>query len=323
MAVIDPDGLFGGNRLRRCSDASRLWWPYFFLAANGFGRLELNYSVLVNRIAGGFHRPPIEEEVYGYFIEYRDNYLAFLYEASGQIWAQFYCKPGYLPRWKTAADKKSPAPPEKQYQAWLNSYKTDIKTLPKVSEVFGSLPKSFGNPSEILPHGVGVGVGVGVGEGEGKGTSAPPTPSPPLKSSEDFGSPRKLAADFGNIPKLSADFGSPLESSDGFELWAEDRYRLHPRKGHKLRSLQALAHIPQLEVAEIQVEFERVHDLWIASEGWKWKAGAAAPYLDDWIRDEGYRYEPETVGATGETSEERTARLQREMEAEDAACKPH
>lgn len=171
MAIIDPDGLFGGDRLRKCSDAARLWWPYLFLAANGFGRLEVNYALLVNRIAVEFKNPPTEEGLYGFLAEYRDNHLAFLYEAAGRIWAQFFCKPGSLPRWKTMKDRASPEPPAEQYEAWLKSYQPESRPLPKT---LVNLTK----PCESLPKiSAGLGVGVGVGIGEVKAGEAPSKPS--------------------------------------------------------------------------------------------------------------------------------------------------
>ena len=42
MAIINPDGLFGGDRLRRCSNIVQLHWPRLYLAGDGFGRLELS-----------------------------------------------------------------------------------------------------------------------------------------------------------------------------------------------------------------------------------------------------------------------------------------
>jgi hypothetical protein len=43
MAIIDPEGLFGGDRLRRCSNAAQLHWRRLLLASDGFARLEINF----------------------------------------------------------------------------------------------------------------------------------------------------------------------------------------------------------------------------------------------------------------------------------------
>jgi hypothetical protein len=66
MAIINADGLFGGDRLAMCSDKARLYWPYFFLASNGYGRLELNYPKIMNRAFHRFKKPPTEDEAFEY-----------------------------------------------------------------------------------------------------------------------------------------------------------------------------------------------------------------------------------------------------------------
>lgn len=167
MAIIDRDGLFHGDRLRRCSDTARLWWPYLFLAANGFGRFELNYTRLTTEAFAGFACPPTEESLWGLIAEYRKAHLLFLYECGGQIWGQWWCKPGSLPRYQTNKDRESPEPPTEEFTKWLSSYRKEVKPLPKILE---NLPKSFGNISS------GVGVGNGVGNGVGVGKEQTPTP---------------------------------------------------------------------------------------------------------------------------------------------------
>ena len=49
MSIIDPSGLFGGDRLRRCSNVAQLHWPRLFLASDGFARLEMNYARIIGR----------------------------------------------------------------------------------------------------------------------------------------------------------------------------------------------------------------------------------------------------------------------------------
>ena len=54
MAIIDREGLFGGDRLRRCSNAAQLHWPRLFLAADGFARLEIQTDVnILHLLAAG------------------------------------------------------------------------------------------------------------------------------------------------------------------------------------------------------------------------------------------------------------------------------
>jgi hypothetical protein len=154
MAMIDPEGLFGGDRLRRCSNAAQLHWPRLFLASNGFARIELNYSKLTGRAYANFNPVPSPEELGGYIREYLENSLLFPYEADGQTWGQWDTRPELLPKYKTALDRRSPAPPEPAFTEWKRRYRHDTKAF----------PKSFVNVSETFLHGVGVGVGVGVGK---------------------------------------------------------------------------------------------------------------------------------------------------------------
>jgi hypothetical protein len=151
VAVIDPDGLFGGDRLRRCSNAAQLHWPRLFLASDGFARLEINYARIIGRAYPTFDPVPSETELQAWLLEYASHYLLFLYEIDGQVWGQWDTRSDLLPRYKTAADRRSPNPPEPDFTAWSRSYREQSKAF----------PKCFGNLSETFLHGVGVGVGVG------------------------------------------------------------------------------------------------------------------------------------------------------------------
>ena len=159
MPIIDPNGLFTGSRLRQCSDKARLYWPYFFLASNGFGRLEIDYDALVVRLFLGFDEPPSEEEFTDMFVEYRGAFLIFLYEFKGAIWGQWAVPAKFLPRHKTTADRESPKPDQKLYDEWAKSYTPENNRLQKLSEKLGKFPRS---------------VGVGVVGGEVGGAPLPP-----------------------------------------------------------------------------------------------------------------------------------------------------
>src|SRR5581483_9249062 len=102
MAIINPEGLFGGDRLRRCSNDAQLHFCRLFLAANGLGRLEWNYHKIVPRAYGTFHPAPSEAELQTYLQEYVENYLLFPYRWDGQIWGQWDTPVEFLPRYKTA-----------------------------------------------------------------------------------------------------------------------------------------------------------------------------------------------------------------------------
>src|SRR5215472_7940698 len=108
MAIIDPEGLFNGDRLRRCSNSAQLHWPRLFLASDGFGRLEINYARIAGRAYSTFNPIPAEADLQGWIQEYVKNYLLFLYEVDGRVWGQWDTRPELLPRYKTASDRRSP-----------------------------------------------------------------------------------------------------------------------------------------------------------------------------------------------------------------------
>jgi hypothetical protein len=149
MAIINPTGLFSGDRLRRCSNAAQLHWPRLFLAADGFGRLEINYARIVGTVYPTFNPIPSEAELHSFIQEYINHYLLFVYEVDGQVWGQWDTRREFLPRYKTAADRRSPPAPEPAFTAWKQTYLTQRARL----------PKCFGNISEGFLHGVGGGVG--------------------------------------------------------------------------------------------------------------------------------------------------------------------
>jgi len=148
VAIIDAEGLFHGDRLRRCSPAAQLHWPRFFLASNGFARIELNYAFLIGRAYSNFNPTPTREELDGYIREYVDNWLLFLYEVDGQLWGAWDTKPELLPRYKTSLDRRSPPPPEPEFAGWCKRYHEQKP-----------IPKPFGNVFKKFRCGVGVGVG--------------------------------------------------------------------------------------------------------------------------------------------------------------------
>lgn len=156
MAVIDPSGLFNGDRLRRCSNAAQLHWPRLYLASDGFGRLEINYARIVGHAYSTFNPIPSETELQSFIQEFVNNFLLFPYEVRGQLWGQWDSRTELLPRYKTAADRRSPVPPEAAFSQWKQMYRTEQKAF----------PKSFGKISATFLHGGGVGGGVGIGIGE-------------------------------------------------------------------------------------------------------------------------------------------------------------
>jgi hypothetical protein len=159
MAIIDPEGLFSGERLAACSDLAQLYWPRFFLAANGLARIELSYKSLVSSVFGNFQKIPTSSEIWGIFREYEANFLAVLYEsAEGSWWCQFSTSEKFLPKYKKTRDEMSPAPSSQQMEAHRAGYFLWKKSKSFQNESFQKLSGTFSS------EGVGIGVGVGIGE---------------------------------------------------------------------------------------------------------------------------------------------------------------
>jgi len=140
VSTIDPDGLFGGDRMRRCSNLAQLHWPRFFLASDGFGRIEINYARILGKAYATFNPMPGQDELFGYIKEYAANYLLFPYLCDGQQWGQWDTRPECLPVYKTAVDKRSPAPDARALQEWKREYIKECKNLP---QLFGKLSEGF------------------------------------------------------------------------------------------------------------------------------------------------------------------------------------
>lgn len=122
MAVIDPEGLYYGDRLSRLSLMARLYWPYIYLLCNGYGRFEINYPKNISKAFSGFPSVPTEQEFRSYIREYFKADLLFVYRANSQLWGQWDTPKKFLPRHKTKADEASPIPPTEAYQNWLSAY---------------------------------------------------------------------------------------------------------------------------------------------------------------------------------------------------------
>jgi hypothetical protein len=77
-----------------------------------------------------------------------------------------------------------------------------------------------------------------------------------------------------------------------FETWFEQQYARHPKKGNRILAEQAAVSAYQNHEFTLEA-FEKCHAAWCASEEWRWKGGAKAPHLANWINDKGFRYLPE------------------------------
>jgi hypothetical protein len=144
MVVINPKGLFSGDRIARLSDQAKLYWPWFFLSSNGFARIEINYRKFKTEVLGGFDHPMTEQEYLSLIKEY-GNQLLFLYRSStGQVWGQWDTSLKWCPRHHTREDHRSPTPNHADFTKWKdNSLKsTQAPLLSAFSEIFGTLPQS-------------------------------------------------------------------------------------------------------------------------------------------------------------------------------------
>lgn len=164
--IIDPEGLFNGERLAACSDIAQLYWPRLYLGSNSLARVELSYAAIVAKIFRNFQKVPKSSELWEAFREYEANYLAILYEVEGVWWCQFDSPKKYLPRHNSRRDLQSPAPSAQAikkhsdgYILWKSSkslLNQSFRKSAEISETFGNFP--------LERRGVGVGGGVGVGE---------------------------------------------------------------------------------------------------------------------------------------------------------------
>jgi hypothetical protein len=174
VPVINPHGLFEGQRLAACTDRAQLYWPRLYCAANGYARLELHYPTIAARCFHGFAEVPTEQQVLDVVEEYVRHFLAIPYKADGQLWLQFVTEDKYLRRHKTADDEQSPEPPPDSreafaagYSAWKEARQSSSKDEDgRFSEKF---PNYFRKVAAEFPHGIGIGEGGGGGTGSGDG----------------------------------------------------------------------------------------------------------------------------------------------------------
>jgi hypothetical protein len=164
--LIDPDGLFNGDRFEQVSDAARFAWPYLWLASNSFGRLELNYHRIVGRAFGRFKTIPSEEQFWNWVKEFQQAHLLFVYTAAGKLWGQWDCSEKYLPEYKTARDRQSPAPPHDSFIAWKEEYISEKQSRTAAKPIAPNDSKK--SPEKSADHVEKFSTGIGVGVGEGK-----------------------------------------------------------------------------------------------------------------------------------------------------------
>jgi hypothetical protein len=169
VPVIDPQGLFDGERLAACSDKAKLFWPFIYCASNGFARLEINPRHIQKKCFASFTETPTEDDIIKAIEEYAQNFLLVVYEHEGRQWVQFDTSSKYLPRHKSKKDDESPVPPPESlkmhsegYIGWKKAKSLCLQHSRKLSETFETLRK--------ISHGIGGGIGVGIGTGVGVGS---------------------------------------------------------------------------------------------------------------------------------------------------------
>src|SRR5215469_5209396 len=168
--VVCSGGVLEDHRLGACSDDAQLFFPWLFIASNGFGRLKWSYSELVTSAFPHLRDKPSPEQLQKCLEEYRSNYLIFVYRTDdAELWGQWIVDKRHFPTYKTAKALRSPAPPEPALAAFKESA-ARARTEQNAASVdiirvadFENLPKSI--PScENVPHGSGIGVDGGKGE---------------------------------------------------------------------------------------------------------------------------------------------------------------
>jgi hypothetical protein len=284
MAIIDPEGLFGGDRLRRCSNLAQLHWPRLFLASNGFARIEINYARIIGRAYPTFNPIPSETELQAWIQEYVRNHLLFIYEAGGQLWGQWDTRSELLPRFKKATDRRSPKPPEPAFAEWKLQYRIQNTAL----------PKCLGNISETLQHGVGGGVGVGGGKNICASDDAcvsgllPSVDNPPFETTEPGALfPVDTPVPENRKPRQSAADLSP-DQERWFALWwpeywrpvakkpARSAFRKHIRTEARFQQIMAATRAQMPEMLSRPKDKRPYPATWLNEERWEDEIESAA-----------------------------------------------
>ena len=198
--IIDPQGILRGDRIAACSDEAQLHFPRLLAASNSFGRFRMSVEWLQTEVYRSFKQKPTKPQLTAWLREFHDNFLLFVYRApDNSVWAQWEIPEKMLGRYRLAADKKTPAPPTAEHEAYRSAYLESIraKNSPETDEIyetFQNIPqasvllRSFSQASDDVrnvSHDVGVGVGDGVGDVYLAQPPASPVPSPAPRSSSE------------------------------------------------------------------------------------------------------------------------------------------
>jgi hypothetical protein len=262
---------------------AQLHWPRLYLASDGCGRLEINYARIVGRAYATFNPIPSETELYAWIQEYSKNYLLYLYKVDGQLWGQWDTRKELLPRYKTAADRRSPKPPEAPLLEWKQQYRLQNN----------GFPKCFENISETFLHGVGVGVGEGVGKnicaspknGDARESDFPPIQEP----STLFPVETKNTA-----PKPTTAVVLTPEQESWFAAWwteyprhrgkkaARAAFSKQVRSGARFQQVMAATRAQKAEMLAKEPQYRPHGATWLNGERWEDEASELAPRAPIW-----------------------------------------
>lgn len=234
MAILEPEGLFGGDRLAALSDKARVYWPWLYTASNSFARLELNCRNIISRCFPAWANKPSEQQIMLFIREYADNFLLFVYSRNGQEWVQFDTPAKCLPTFHTKRDKASPAPTPQEIDAfnaglalWRNKRNPQICPNPGLFEDF-----------KKSPH------GIEVGKGEGKGIKTIAPASSEAAPKVEILTPK---------PKSSDNRHALFKAEIGV-YWARHNQHEMPWDGSEARQLSTLlSAIPKTTVEDFRV----------------------------------------------------------------------
>jgi len=236
---IDPKGLFEGKRLRACSDEAQDRWPRIFYCSNGYGRLELDYQVIVRKAFMGYQEPPSEAEFWSWIRDYYENHLCVVYAHESALWLAWDTPKKNLPQYKTAADKASPAPPTKIERNVPQNFERLLRNLSGANTEVTRILKILKN---LPPTRARIAVADAVAEADAVadietasvgrlGTQAPSPPTPPPEdeppSGPDSGGAARPTRVFPEpTDRPTRTDGEPSTETDRPTDWTEgDPYR--------------------------------------------------------------------------------------------------
>jgi hypothetical protein len=316
MPWIAPEGLLHGERIRDLSDTAQLYWPYLYAASNGYGRFEIDYEGIVGSAFSSLRKKPTEKELLALLKEYRDKHLLFTYRASdGRMWGAWDSTSGQ--KYFNAADKKSPAPPDAEFQAWREAYarKRAAAAARRLSfadqlaeseskkqvelEFEPEKPKLFSENANLGTENLEFGKENAISElSFVKSEKSFPNPlnttqlNTGLNTTQHNSFNTTQCADAKTVEEKAR---TPAQVEAEFERWAETVYERHPRQRFKKQVAQALRARFAEDPAAREI-FDRNHADWCDSPDWI-KRPEYVPLLvdregDGWIADEAWKHPP-------------------------------